>query len=93
MASPCSAGSPFQNDLVLGARLTLNDAQSTELLVSTIIDLDGDGQSFNLEASRRFGDDWKLSIEARGVSNISPDSVFSSFEDDQRLRIELARYF
>jgi hypothetical protein len=90
--SPFSS-SPFQNDLVLGARLTLNDAQTTEVLASIIIDLDGDGQSFNVEASRRFGDDWKLSIEARGVSNISPDSIFSSFEDDHRLRIELARYF
>jgi len=72
-SSPFSS-SPFQNDLVLGARLTLNDAQSTEF-------------------SRRFGDAWKLSLEARGISNTSPGSVFASFEDDQRLRIELARYF
>ncbi len=85
--------SPFQRDLVLGTRITLNDAQSSELLASVIIDLDGGGQSFNVEASRRFGDSWKLSIEARGVANVPDDSVMASFRDDNRIRMELARYF
>ncbi|MGB5260047.1 MAG: hypothetical protein WBO34_05920 [Gammaproteobacteria bacterium] len=84
---------PFQKDLVLGARFTLNDAASSELLASMIIDLDGGGQSYNLEASRRLGDSWKLSLEARGVMNIPADNVSSSFKDDNRLRLELARYF
>ena len=85
--------SPFQKDLVLGARLTLNDAASSELLASVIIDLDGNGESYNIEASRRFGDSWKLSIEARGVSNAPDGTTQSSFSDDTRLRMELARYF
>jgi hypothetical protein len=85
--------SPFQNDLVLGARFTLNDVNSSELLASVILDLDGGGQSYNIEASRRIGNDWKLSLEARGVSNAPKDSTLSSFEDDTRLRMELARYF
>ena len=85
--------SPFQKDLVLGARLTLNDAASSELLASVIIDLDGNGESYNIEASRRLGDSWKLSLEARGVSNAPDGTTQSSFSDDTRLRIELARYF
>jgi len=85
--------SPFQKDLVLGARLTLNDAQSSELLASVIIDLDGGGESYNIEASRRFGDSWKLSIEARGVSGAPDDTTQASFSDDARLRTELAWYF
>jgi hypothetical protein len=85
--------SPFQKDLVLGARLTLNDAASSELLASVIIDLDGNGESYNIEASRRFGDSWKLSLEARGVSNAPDNTTQSSFTDDTRLRLELARYF
>ncbi len=85
--------SPFQNDLVLGARFTLNDAASSELLASMIVDLEGGGQSYNLEASRRFGDSWKLSLEARGVMNIPANNVLSGFEDDNRFRLELARYF
>ena len=85
--------SPFQKDLVLGARLTLNDAQSSELLASVIIDLDGGGESYNLEASRRLGDSWKLSIEARGVSGAPDNTTQASFSDDTRVRTELAWYF
>ena len=85
--------SPFQKDLVLGTRLTFNDVDSTELLASVIIDLDGGGESYNLEASRRFGDSWKLSVEARGVANTDPETTQASFEDDTRVRFELARYF
>ena len=85
--------SPFQNDLVIGARFTLNDAASSELLASAIVDLEGGGQSYNLEASRRLGDSWKLSLEARGLMNVPQNNVLSSFEDDNRVRVELARYF
>ena len=85
--------SPYQNDLVVGTRLTLNDVAGSELLASVIIDLDGGGQSFNVEASRRFGDAWKLSLEARGVANVPVDNVLYSFSDDTRVRLELARYF
>jgi len=85
--------SPFQKDLVLGARLTLNDAMSSELLASVIIDIDGGGESYNIEASRRYGDSWKLSIEARGVSGAPANTTQSSFADDTRLRTELAWYF
>ena len=85
--------SPFENDLTIGMRLTLNDAQSTELLASIIEDLDGDGRTYNIEASRRFGDNTTLSIEARGVSDIVIDSAFSSFIKDNRVRTKLTYFF
>lgn len=85
--------SPFENDLTIGIRLTLNDAQSTELLASIIEDLDGDGRTYNLEASRRFGESWTLSIEARGVSDIPLDSALSSFKQDNRVRTKLTYFF
>lgn len=91
-SSPFSS-SPFQNDIVIGTRLTLNDAQSTELLVSVIGDLEGNGLSYNIEGSRRIGDSWTLSLEARGVSDIKQDSTFASFIKDNRVRTELAYYF
>jgi len=85
--------SPFQNDLTIGLRLTLNDAQSTELLVSVIEDLDSDGRIYNVEASRRIGDSWTLSIEARGVNDILPSSALASFRKDNRLRTTLTYFF
>lgn len=85
--------SPFQNDLTIGVRLTLNDAQSTELLASIIEDLDIDERTYNLEASRRFGDNWILAIEARGVDNVSNTSALASFRHDNRIRTKLTYYF
>jgi hypothetical protein len=92
LKEPFSA-SIFDEDLVLGLRFTFNDVQSTELLASTIIDTQGDGVSYNIEASRRLGDSWKLSMEARGVFFVNEDTILSSFEDDNRVRFELTRYF
>lgn len=85
--------SPFQNDLVIGLRFVLNDAQSSELLVSLIEDLDNHEKSYNLEASRRFGDSWVLSVEARGVSNVSDTSALANFKQDNRIRTKLTVYF
>ena len=85
--------SAFQDDLVLGARLTLNDAQSSELLASVAVDLEGGGESFNVEASRRLGDSWKLSIEARGIRGAPDNTPQASFADDARIRSELAWHF
>lgn len=91
-SSPFSS-SPFQNDFVLGSRITFNDQQSTEILISMIGDLDGDGSSYNLEASRRIGDSWTLSLEARGVSDINQGGTMFSFAKDNRVRTELAYFF
>ena len=71
----------------------MNDAQSSELLASVILDMDGGGESYNIEASRRLGDRWKLSLEARGQSGASANTTQSGFADDTRLRAELAWYF
>jgi len=83
----------FDNDVVLGTRLTFNDAQSTEILASLTIDSGGDGIFYNVEASTRLGDSWKLSMEFRGVNNVKKGTVESSFDDDDRIRMQLRRYF
>ena len=83
----------FANDLVVGARLTLNDAQSTEVLASMIGNLEGDGLSYNIEASRRIGDDFTLSLEARGVSDLKPASSLAQLAEDNRVSLELAWFF
>ncbi|WP_297526627.1 SPOR domain-containing protein [Thiohalobacter sp.] len=83
----------FQNDLMIGLRLTLNDAQSSELLFGASTDLDGHEQSFNLEASRRLGDQWKLSIEARFARGLNRNGLFGSIRNDDYVQAELAWYF
>lgn len=85
--------SPFQNDLVLGTRITLNDIQSTELLVVGIVDLDGNGQTFSVEASRRIGNDWVLALEGSSLSNVPEDTSLASFKKDSFIRLKMTRYF
>lgn len=83
----------FQNDLFAGLRLTLNDAQSSELLMGVIQDLDHNGRLFSLEASRRLGESWKLTVEARLFSDIAQSDPFYSVRDDDHIQVELAWYF
>jgi len=85
--------SPFQNDLFIGTRLTFNDTQSSEVLVGGILDLDYDSRSFRLEASRRIGQSYKLSIEGQLFLNMASRDSLAVFAADDFLRIELTRYF
>ncbi len=84
---------PFEDDVLLGTRITWNDEQSTELLVGMIQDVESSDVSWNIEASRRIGDRWKLSAEARLFRVRNNDTALYSFRDDDYLQIELARYF
>lgn len=88
-----NAPTAFEDDVMIGTRLTFNDVQSSELLIGAVIDADGDGILYNLEASRRLGDRWKLSAEARFFANIPLTSVLSGQRNDDYLQVDLARYF
>ena len=83
----------FENDLLVGTRLTWNDAQSSELLVGVIQDLSTQDSTFSIEASRRIGNRWKLSVEGRFFSVDDRPSVLFPIRNDDYLQFELARYF
>jgi len=87
------APTQFQNDVLIGTRWTFNDVQSTQILAAVIVDLGGAGRSYNVEASRRLGESWKLSLEARGVFHVEPGDYLYGFRRDNSLRLNLARYF
>jgi hypothetical protein len=83
----------FDHDLFLGARLAFNDAESSELLAGYVIDTEKGSQTFRLEASRRFGDSWKGTLEMQLFPYIADDDPLLVFEDDDYLLLELARFF
>jgi hypothetical protein len=83
----------FQNDMFGGLRLTLNDAQSTELLAGGLIDLDTASTFFSVEASRRIRDRWTVEIELRTFLNVDPRDLIFNFRNDDFVQIRLARYF
>jgi hypothetical protein len=87
------APTPFENDVMLGTRLTLNDEQSSELLFGLIADRDDSPRLYRLEASRRLGESWKLSLEGQAFTGISASGILSGFRRDNYLQLEIARYF
>ncbi|MCU7856900.1 MAG: hypothetical protein KZQ79_14620, partial [Candidatus Thiodiazotropha sp. (ex Lucinoma borealis)] len=87
------ASTPFENDLFIGLRLTTNDVEGSELLAGVIKDLDDDGWMFNLEASRRIGNDWKTSAQIRLWSDIPVDDPLYVFHRDDYLEFTLTRFF
>ena len=88
-----AADTPFQDDLFLGARLTLNDEQSTDLLMGIGLDADTDARVFNAEGSRRIGQSWRLSLEVRIFSQIPETDPLFGIRNDDYWQLELSKFF
>jgi len=87
-----AATTPFNNDVMAGLRLALNDAAGTEMLAGLSYDLDNSSRIFSLEASRRFRDRWKIFLETYLFVIHSEDIVYS-LRDDDYISLEVAYYF
>jgi hypothetical protein len=87
------ATSPFQNDLTTAFRIVLNDAQSSEVLIGFVTDLDDEDVSSFIEASRRLGDSFKIEVEARSFNGSNPDRPLYGFRQDDFVQADLAWYF
>jgi hypothetical protein len=83
----------FDNDLFVGARLAMNDAESSELLFGIISDIKTNARFYSIEASRRIGDSWVLGVEGRFISNIGNNKPLSTVRRDDVIQLELARHF
>lgn len=87
------ATTAFQNDLMLGLRWELNDAASTRLLFGFLQDLEGSSRSLSVEGSRRFGDNWVLSLEGRTFFGASEGDFAYFLREDDFIRTEVAYHF
>ncbi|VAW70074.1 FIG01201466: hypothetical protein [hydrothermal vent metagenome] len=87
------ATSFFQNDMMLGFRLAMNDAASTEALLGVIYDMDNQERLISLEASKRLAESWLATLEIRGFNKIDRLSRLKGIERDDFIQLELAYYF
>jgi hypothetical protein len=87
------ATTPFEDDFMAGLRLVLNDVQSTEALLGVIKDKDDESYLYTLEANRRIGDRWRLSVQAGKFVVDGLDESLKSFAQDDYLQVELGYYF
>ncbi|MFV2059891.1 MAG: hypothetical protein ACC653_04350 [Gammaproteobacteria bacterium] len=88
-----SAATPFQNDILFGTRLTLNNAQSTEFLIGSVVDYEKQSPSLNIEGSHRLSDNLKLNVEARFFKETSVTDLANFFRSDDFMLVELEYYF
>lgn len=82
-----------QNDIYLGARLTLNDANDTAILMGASYDRDFSTRTFLVEASRRLNDNWTVALEALIFNASDTADPAAAIEEDDRLQLTLERYF
>jgi hypothetical protein len=88
------AASSFENDLLFGLRLAVNDAASSEVLLGLSYDLGNKGNVLQLEASRRLHDNIKLFLEGWAFFNTDPkDFAVYSIRDDDFVRLRIFYYF
>ena len=83
----------FQDDIFLGMRYVLNDAQDTEVLAGGFYDFDYSSKSVRVELQRRFSDSWKLESELQMFSDVAGDDPLHTFHRDDYFQIDLAYYF
>ncbi len=87
------ATTPFEDDIMFGLRLALNDMAGTEFLFGFIQDLDQAARVFSIEANRRFGDRWKIEAEGSIFASQSQRELLYAQRDDDFLQVSLAYYF
>ncbi len=88
-----NAPTPYQNDLFIGSRLAFNDEDGSTLLIGLARDLEQMSYSGRLQGSTRFGQHWRLNIDAWLFhSNVATDPLYALRKDDH-ISIELAYYF
>lgn len=83
----------FQDDIMTALRFGFNDVQSTEILAGVIFDRTNNAKFYNIEASRRLGDCWKIEVEARFFSGTQKKDPAYLFRHDDHIRAELSYHF
>jgi len=84
---------PFQDDILTALRFGFNDVQSTEILAGVMFDRTNNSKFYNIEASRRIGDSFKVDMEMRLFSGAPDTDASYSFREDDHVRVEIAYYF
>ena len=83
----------FQDDILVAMRFGFNDIQSTEILAGVIFDRTNNSKFYNIEASRRLGDSWKVELEVRFFSGAPKSDPSFMIRDDDHIRMELSYHF
>ena len=88
------AADVFQNDLLLGYRLSLNDLNSTEFTFNFLLDLDQKEEFyFKLGVRRRLSDQWTGEVDYKQFNAADSNYGFAAYDNDKRINLTLIRYY
>lgn len=87
------ATTSFENDIMFGLRLAINDTAGSELLAGIVYDYEDSGRALTIEAARRFGSGFKATLEAYFFSHLSQEDFLYDLHGDDYLSVTLAYYF
>ncbi|MFT5084585.1 MAG: hypothetical protein ACI9Y1_002640 [Lentisphaeria bacterium] len=89
-----AATSALQNDIFIGARLTLNDVQDTNFLIGLSGDLDYNNSGIGfIEANRRLGDSFRLVLDARIFESDTPDDPLYLVTEADHVSVSLEYFY
>ncbi len=83
----------LQDDIFVAARFTLNDAEDTQMLFGSILDLDGDGQMYQVDFGRRLNDSLTFGIKGAIYQNGKYNSNLYILRQDSWIEINFKQYF
>ncbi len=85
--------SPYNNDIMAGMRLAVNDAAGTEILMGVIKDVKLSSQFYSVEAGRRLGENWKLTLDILLFADIEQTDPAYGMRYDDMVKVEMVYYF
>jgi hypothetical protein len=81
------------NDVFVATRLAFNDVQDTAVLAGVSYDTDTGETFLNIEAERRFGQDWFGELRVRAFSGAELGDNTYFLKKDDYVQVSLSRYF
>jgi len=81
------------NDVFVGARLAFNDVQDSTALLGLSYDVDTGATFVNIEADRRFGQNYVAELRVRLFSDADRDDPVFAISSDDYLQLQFSRYF
>lgn len=81
------------DDVFLGLRLTLNDANDTTLLSAFTWDVNTQSRFFNVEFESRLGRHNRLKLTARAFSKVEPNDAYFFLRQDDYIELSFIKHF
>ncbi|WP_370978321.1 hypothetical protein [Agaribacterium sp. ZY112] len=88
------APTPAEKDIFFGGRFTFNDSASSDLLLGYSRGInEPSSYSVFAEGSRRFGNNWRTTLDARVFNGERPEDPIYQFKDDDYISLTLEFFY